>query len=83
MSLRSEPSACASDTSAVTRRSNARRRASALPLHLGVAAHAQQQRHVRELVDEHVHGAAQHEIEPVGGAAGRGIRLLEHALERS
>ena len=84
MSLRSDPSACASDTRAVTRLSNARRRASALALDLGVAAHPQQQGDIRAASRR-----ARARRRAARGRAGRRRGRprhpvsLEHALERT
>ena len=46
-----------------------------------VSAHAQEECHIRKLVDEHEHRAPQHRAEPLRRVAGGGPGLLEHALE--
>ena len=80
MSLRSDPRP-ARPRRGGSRACRTRADARGAPLDLGVAAHAQQ-RVTYGSFDEHVHGAAQHVVEPVGGAAARMPRLVEHALEQ-
>ena len=71
MSARKVGFGAAASTSSLTNRSNSRRRASARCSIVGVAAHPQQQRHVRQFGDQHLDAAANQVLQPVDGAARR------------